>query len=222
MTITIAIDGPAASGKSTIAKQVAKKLDITYIDTGAMYRGVTLAILKKGIAVDNVQEIRNILKNIELDFKFVNGVQHLFLDGQDVEEEIRSIEVSRNVSAVSALDFVREKLVDLQRKMAEKQSVVMDGRDIGTVVLPKADFKFYFVANPEIRAQRRYDENIARGINTQTFEELMQDIIRRDEYDSTREHSPLKQADDAITVDTGLLTIEENVEHVLNLIQQAN
>lgn len=222
MTITIAIDGPAASGKSTIAKQIAKKLNITYIDTGAMYRGVTLAILKRGIEVENVQEIRNILNNIELDFNFVNGVQHLFLDGQDAEEEIRSIEVSQNVSAVSALDFVREKLVDLQRKMAEKQSVVMDGRDIGTVVLPKADFKFFFIASPEIRAQRRYDENIARGINTQTFEELKQDIIRRDEYDSTREHSPLKQADDAIAVDTGLLSIEENVEHVLSLIQKAN
>ena len=222
MTITIAIDGPAASGKSTIAKQIAKKLNITYIDTGAMYRGVTLAILKRGIEVENVQEIRNILNNIELDFNFVNGVQHLFLDGQDVEEEIRSIEVSRNVSAVSALDFVREKLVDLQRKMAEKQSVVMDGRDIGTVVLPKADFKFFFIASPEIRAQRRYDENIARGINTQTFEELKQDIIRRDEYDSTREHSPLKQADDAIAVDTGLLSIEENVEYVLSLIQKTN
>ena len=222
MTITIAIDGPAASGKSTIAKQIAKKLNITYIDTGAMYRGVTLAILKRGIDVENVQEIRNILNNIELDFNFVNGVQHLFLDGQDAEEEIRSIEVSQNVSAVSALDFVREKLVDLQRKMAEKQSVVMDGRDIGTVVLPKADFKFFFIASPEIRAQRRYDENIARGINTQTFEELKQDIIRRDEYDSTREHSPLKQADDAIAVDTGLLSIEENVEYVLSLIQKTN
>lgn len=222
MIITIAIDGPAASGKSTIAKQIAKKLNITYIDTGAMYRGVTLAILKRGIEVENVQEIRNILNNIELDFNFVNGVQHLFLDGQDAEEEIRSIEVSQNVSAVSALDFVREKLVELQRKMAEKQSVVMDGRDIGTVVLPKADFKFFFIASPEIRAQRRYDENIARGINTQTFEELKQDIIRRDEYDSTREHSPLKQADDAIAVDTGLLSIEENVEHVLSLIQKAN
>lgn len=222
MTITIAIDGPAASGKSTIAKQIAKKLNITYIDTGAMYRGVTLAILKRGIEVENVQEIRNILNNIELDFNFVNGVQHLFLDGQDAEEEIRSIEVSQNVSAVSALEFVREKLVDLQRKMAEKQSVVMDGRDIGTVVLPKADFKFFFIASPEIRAQRRYDENIARGINTQTFEELKQDIIRRDEYDSTREHSPLKQADDAIAVDTGLLSIEENVEYVLSLIQKTN
>lgn len=222
MTITIAIDGPAASGKSTIAKQIAKKLNITYIDTGAMYRGVTLAILKRGIEVENVQEIRNILNNIELDFNFVNGVQHLFLDGQDAEEEIRSIEVSQNVSAVSALDFVREKLVDLQRKMAEKQSVVMDGRDIGTVVLPKADFKFFFIASPEIRAQRRYDENIARGINTQTFEELKQDIIRRDEYDSTREHSPLKQADDAIAVDTGLLSIEENVEYVLSLVQKTN
>lgn len=221
MSITIAIDGPAASGKSTIAKQIAKRLNITYIDTGAMYRGVTLAVLRQNIAVDDVKQIRTILRDIQLSFKFVNGVQHLFLNKEDVEEAIRSVEVSQNVSAVSALDFVREDLVERQRIMAEEHSVIMDGRDIGTVVLPDADFKFFFIASPEIRAQRRYEENIARGITSQSFEELKADIIRRDEYDSTREHSPLKQADDAIAVDTGQGSIEENIETVLNYLKEA-
>ena len=146
MSITIAIDGPAASGKSTIAKQIAKRLSITYIDTGAMYRGVTLAVLRQKVAVDNIERIETILKEIDLSFEFVDGVQHLFLNNEDVEEAIRSVEVSQNVSAVSALDFVREDLVARQRTMAKEHSVVMDGRDIGTVVLPEADYKFFFIA----------------------------------------------------------------------------
>lgn len=219
MSITIAIDGPAASGKSTIAKQIAKRLNITYIDTGAMYRGVTLAVLRQNIAVDDIDAIKMVLKETQLSFEFVEGVQHLFLNNEDVEEMIRSIEVSQNVSAISALDFVREDLVARQQVMASKHSVIMDGRDIGTVVLPDADYKFFFVASPEIRAQRRYEENIARGITSQSFEELKADIIRRDEYDSTREHSPLKKADDAISVDTGSGTIEENIESVMKLLK---
>lgn len=219
MSITIAIDGPAASGKSTVAKQIAKRLNITYIDTGAMYRGVTLAVLRKKVAVDEVEQIKEILADIQLSFEFVNESQHLFLNNEDVEEAIRSVEVSQNVSAISALDFVREDLVARQREMAKKHSVVMDGRDIGTVVLPEADYKFFFVASPEIRAQRRFEENIARGITSQSFEELKADIIRRDEYDSTREHSPLKQAEDAIALDTGQGSIEENVESVLQYLE---
>lgn len=218
MSITIAIDGPAASGKSTIAKQIAKRLNITYIDTGAMYRGVTLAVLRKKVAIDEVEQIKEILADIQLSFEFVNESQHLFLNNEDVEEAIRSVEVSQNVSAISALDFVREDLVARQRDMAKKHSVVMDGRDIGTVVLPEADYKFFFVASPEIRAQRRFEENITRGITSQSFEELKADIIRRDEYDSTREHSPLKQAEDAIALDTGQGSIEENVESVLQYL----
>ena len=218
MNITIAIDGPAASGKSTVAKQIAKRLNITYIDTGAMYRGVTLAVLRKKVAIDEVEQIKEILADIQLSFEFVNESQHLFLNNEDVEEAIRSVEVSQNVSAISALDFVREDLVARQRDMAKKHSVVMDGRDIGTVVLPEADYKFFFVASPEIRAQRRFEENITRGITSQSFEELKADIIRRDEYDSTREHSPLKQAEDAIALDTGQGSIEENVESVLQYL----
>lgn len=218
MSITIAIDGPAASGKSTIAKQIAKRLNITYIDTGAMYRGVTLAVLRKKVAIDEVEQIKEILADIQLSFEFVNESQHLFLNNEDVEEAIRSVEVSQNVSAISALDFVREDLVARQRDMAKKHSVVMDGRDIGTVVLPEADYKFFFVASPEIRAQRRFEENITRGITSQSFEELKADIIRRDEYDSTREHSPLKQAEDAIALDTGQGSMEENVESVLQYL----
>lgn len=221
MSITIAIDGPAASGKSTIAKQIAKRLNITYIDTGAMYRGVTLAVLRRKVAVDDTEQISAILSEIQLSFEFVEGIQHLFLNNEDVEDAIRSVDVSQNVSAVSALDFVRKDLVARQRIMAKEQSVVMDGRDIGTVVLPEADYKFFFIASPEIRAQRRYDENIARGITSQSFEELKADIIRRDEYDSTREHSPLKQAADAIAIDTGQGSIDENIEIVLNFVNKA-
>lgn len=219
MTITIAIDGPAASGKSTIAKQIAKRLNITYIDTGAMYRGVTLAVMRQNVAVDDVESIGNIIKELQLTFDFVDSEQHLFLNDEDVEEAIRGVEVSQNVSAVSALEFVREDLVNRQQAMAQQHSVVMDGRDIGTVVLPDADFKFFFSASPEIRAQRRYEENIARGFTSQSFEELKTDIIRRDEYDSTRQHSPLKKAEGAIVIDTGLQSIEENIETVLQYIE---
>lgn len=218
MTITIAIDGPAASGKSTIAKQIAKRLNITYIDTGAMYRGVTLAVMRQDVAIDDVETIEVILKDLELTFDFVDNEQHLFLNDEDVEEAIRGVEVSQNVSAVSALEFVREDLVERQQAMAKQHSVVMDGRDIGTVVLPDADFKFFFSASPEIRAQRRYEENIARGLTSQSFEELKADIIRRDEYDSTRQHSPLKKAEGAIVIDTGLKSIDENIETVLHYI----
>ncbi len=218
MTITIAIDGPAASGKSTIAKQIAKRLNITYIDTGAMYRGVTLAVMRQGVAIDDIETIGVILKDLELTFDFIDSEQHLFLNDEDVEEAIRGVEVSQNVSAVSALEFVREDLVKRQQAMAKQHSVVMDGRDIGTVVLPDADFKFFFSASPEIRAQRRYEENIARGLTSQSFEELKADIIRRDEYDSTRQHSPLKKAEGAIVIDTGLKSIDENIETVLHYI----
>lgn len=218
MTITIAIDGPAASGKSTIAKQIAKRLNITYIDTGAMYRGVTLAVMRQGVAIDDIETIGVILKDLELTFDFIDSEQHLFLNDEDVEEAIRGVEVSQNVSAVSALEFVREDLVKRQQAMAKQHSVVMDGRDIGTVVLPDADFKFFFSASPEIRAQRRYEENIARGLTSQSFEELKADIIRRDEYDSTRQHSPLKKAEGAIVIDTGLKSIDENIENVLHYI----
>lgn len=219
MNYAITIDGPAASGKSTIAKRIAERLNITYIDTGAMYRGVTLAVLNQEVSIEDTAAIRQILETLDFEFRYIEDVQHLWLNGVDVTQDIRSVMVSQNVSAVSALNFVREDLVEKQRQMAESTSVVMDGRDIGTVVLPDAEYKFFFVASPEVRAQRRYDENIARGLNEQSFEELKADIIKRDEYDSNRTHSPLKKAEDAIEIDTGHLSIEENMQLVLDYVE---
>lgn len=222
MNYAIAIDGPAASGKSTVAKQIAERLNITYIDTGAMYRGVTLAVLNQHVSLEDTEAIREILKTLDFEFRYIDASQHLWLNGEDVSQAIRSVLVSQNVSAVSALDFVREDLVEKQRQMAESTSVVMDGRDIGTVVLPEAEYKFFFVASPDVRAQRRYDENIKRGLTEQSFEELRTDIIKRDDYDSTRTHSPLKKAEDAIEIDTGDLSIEENVQAVLSYVELKN
>lgn len=222
MNYAIAIDGPAASGKSTVAKQIAERLNITYIDTGAMYRGVTLAVLNQHVSLEDTEAIREILKTLDFEFRYIDASQHLCLNGEDVSQAIRSVLVSQNVSAVSALDFVREDLVEKQRQMAESTSVVMDGRDIGTVVLPEAEYKFFFVASPDVRAQRRYDENIKRGLTEQSFEELRTDIIKRDDYDSTRTHSPLKKAEDAIEIDTGDLSIEENVQAVLSYVELKN
>lgn len=219
MEFAIAIDGPAASGKSTIAKRIAEKLNITYIDTGAMYRAVTLAVLKEGVSLDDTSALRDLLDALVFEFSCEDGVQHLWMNGEDVTQAIRSVEVSQRVSEVSALDFVRENLVKKQQQMAQATSVVMDGRDIGTVVLPNADYKFFFIASPDVRAQRRFDENKERGLTDQTFEELKADIIKRDDYDSNRLHSPLKKANDAIEIDTGQMSIEENVQEVLKYIQ---
>lgn len=218
--LTIAIDGPASSGKSTIAKQLAERLEITYIDTGAMYRAVTLAVLKKQLKFIDITQIKELLTTLEIVFKRVNGVQHTFLNGQDVSEEIRSVEVTQSVSEISAMAFVREQLVAQQQAMAKHESVVMDGRDIGTVVLPQAHYKFYFIADVEVRAQRRYQENIAKGITTQTLEQLKADIEARDLYDSTREVSPLRPADDAIHINTSNDTIEQVTQKLLTYIQK--
>lgn len=219
MEFAIAIDGPAASGKSTIAKRIAEKLNITYIDTGAMYRAVTLAVLKEHVPLDDTSALRELLNTLIFEFRYVDGTQHLWLNGEDVTQAIRSVEVSQRVSEVSALDFVRENLVKKQQQMAQATSVVMDGRDIGTVVLPNAEYKFFFVASPDVRAQRRFDENKERGLTNQSFEELKADIIKRDDYDSNRLHSPLKKADDAIEIDTGYMSIDENVQEVLKYIE---
>lgn len=218
---TIAIDGPASSGKSTVAREVAKRLKITYIDTGAMYRGVTLAILRNGIDVNDTAKVIEALDDINIDYTHVNGEQRLILNGSDVSEEIRSIEVTNNVSEISAIREVREKLVALQQLIAEKQSVVMDGRDIGTVVLPKANYKFFFIASPRVRALRRYNENLERGISTQTLEEIESAIIERDRFDSTREHSPLKQADDAILIDTSDMSIGEVASKIISRVSSS-
>ena len=213
--IVIAIDGPASSGKSTVAKVLAEKLNITYLDTGAMYRAVTLFFLREGVDITQADLIRVALDKIQLSFKWVEGQQHIFLNGEDVSDEIRLLEVSNYVSQVAALEEVRKQLVEMQQDFAKQTSVVMDGRDIGTVVLPNADYKFYFVADAMIRAKRRYAENKMRGITGISLDELHEAIVARDKNDSTREHSPLRKADDAIEIDTGSTSVDETVEILL-------
>lgn len=217
----IAIDGPSSSGKSTVAQAIAKKLDIVYIDTGAMYRAVTLAVLQDSINVSDVERVEKILPTLHLSFKRSDeGIQEMYLNNQNVSREIRSDVVTANVSEISAYPFVREKLVEYQRNMASTHSVVMDGRDIGTVVLPHAEYKFFLNASAKVRAKRRFDENIEKGLSNQTLEEIEESIITRDHYDSNREHSPLKKADDAIELETDHLSVEQVVNTIINHIKK--
>ena len=207
----IAIDGPAAAGKSTIAKRVAAKLGYLYIDTGAMYRAVTLYTLENG--EETIDEIED---HIHITFGVNNEV---YLNDQDVSEAIRSQEVTKNVSYIASLEKVRTYLVDMQRKISEASNVVMDGRDVGTTVLPNAEVKIFMKADPEVRAKRRLLEEQARG-NNYTLEELTKDIVRRDHIDSTREISPLVQAHDAILLDTSHLSIEEVEDKIIRLVMK--
>lgn len=220
MTFQIAIDGPSSSGKSTVAKIIADRLNITYIDTGAMYRALTLAVIEQKIDIHDEEALDALLTTIDIRFERVGDTQHIYLNGQDVTEQIRSTEVTNQVSAVSAIKEVRELLVEIQREIAKQQSVVMDGRDIGTVVLPQAKYKFYFTADAKVRAQRRYDENKEKERLDQTLEELTEQIIKRDYYDMHREISPLKQAEDAVLIDCTYMSVDEMVENVLSLIKQ--
>lgn len=215
----VAIDGPASSGKSTISKLIAKKNQFLYLDTGAMYRAVTLAALRQGIGLSDAQAMLPILDKLEIRFEQAGEQQKVFLNGEDVTQAIRSLEVTRNVSEVSALRVVREKLVHLQRDIAANHSIIMDGRDIGTVVLPHAELKVFLVASVEERAKRRFKENEEKGIHLD-YEKLVEEIRHRDELDSNRAESPLKKAEDAVELDTTSLTIEEVVEVVTKWIQE--
>ena len=215
----VAIDGPASSGKSTISKLIAKENHFVYLDTGAMYRVVTLAVLKNQISLDDHKASEQLVQTIEIGFSMQDGKQSVFMNGEDVTDEIRSVEVTRNVSAVSALKEVRTRLVHLQREIAENHSIIMDGRDIGTVVLPQAEIKIFLVASVEERAKRRFIENQEKGIKM-SYEELVEDIRRRDHIDSTRKESPLKKAEDAIEIDTTTMTIDDVVKTVTALIQK--
>ncbi|HZK23709.1 MAG TPA: (d)CMP kinase [Atopostipes sp.] len=215
----IAIDGPASSGKSTIAKILADKYSLVYVDTGAMYRTLTYLALKNNVPVTNEDLLLKLLKETTISFKKIKEGQLVFADDEDVTEAIRSHEVTNNVSEVSAFAKIREELVSRQQKIAKDTGVVMDGRDIGTVVLPNADVKIFLVASVEERAERRYLENQAKGIDSD-FERLKQEIIARDDYDSNREVSPLKQASDAVRLDTTSLSIEEVVEKCMNIIER--
>ena len=212
----IAIDGPSASGKSTTAKGVAEKLGITHLDTGAMYRTVTWGLKKAAIHPSDDKKILDFLKDLEIYFDVSN---HIWLNGEDVSVEIRTGDISSRVSAVSTIPEVREKMVKIQRQIAGKKDYVLEGRDIGTVVFPDAEYKFFLVADTEIRAKRRLLDLERIGEST-TLSELIDDIERRDAVDSSRDHSPLLQAEDAIPIDTSHLTINEQINKIVNLINQ--
>lgn len=214
----VAIDGPASAGKSTIAKILATKLNCVYVDTGAMYRTITLAAKKNGISYNDEEKIKNLLSETEIRFEPSAPVQRVFLNDIDVTDEIRSAEVTNNVSVVASFADVRSNLVNRQREIANNSSVIMDGRDIGTTVLPDADVKIFLVASVDERAQRRYKENIAKGMTT-NLETLKHEIEARDYKDSHRQISPLTQASDAILVDTTGHSIEDVVTKIADIIK---
>lgn len=211
--ITIAVDGPAGAGKSTISKIIANKLNIEYIDTGAMYRAAALKVISAGISINNEVMIKNILE--KTDITFIN--RNIYLDGENVSMKIRSQEISDGASKVSAMHCVRQKLVELQRKMAANQSIIMDGRDIGSNVLKDADIKIYLTASIDERAERRYKEISEKGIKT-TYEKVKEDIKIRDKNDSERPLNPLIKAEDAFVVDTTGKSIDEAVNEIMNII----
>jgi len=216
--INIALDGPAGSGKSTVAKMIAKDYNILYLDTGAMYRACGLKALRMGISPQDGAAVERILDALNVTVEYVDGAQRTMLDGEDVSTAIRENAVSMAASHISAHPQVREKMVELQRQIAQKMSCVLDGRDIGTVVLPKAKYKFFITADSKVRAQRRYDELRARG-QTVDFERLHAEIVQRDKQDSERATAPLKAADDAVIVDTSALSVEEVVSLIKSHIQ---
>jgi CMP/dCMP kinase len=217
--ICIAIDGPAAAGKSTVAKIIAKRLAYLYIDTGAMYRALTYLALQQGIALDDEQALISLLKNTYIDLKPSEQGQLVFVNGEDVTNVIRSKEVTNAVSLVAKHPLVREEMVARQRVLAKDGGVVMDGRDIGTYVLPDAEVKIFLKASVEERAKRRHAENIARGFPSD-LETLKKEIARRDRIDSEREVAPLKKAEDAIEIDTTSLSIEEVVDRIMEIVDE--
>jgi cytidylate kinase len=214
----VAIDGPAATGKSTSAKLVAQKLGFTYMDTGAMYRCVTLSVLRNHIALADEEALRLLIQEMDIHFDKTDDKLVVRLDKEDVSTLIRKPEVTSHVSAVSALPQVRNHMVAIQRKSAKNQDCVIEGRDIGTIVFPKADVKFFLVADDFVRAKRRQLDLKAIG-EEETIDELVEEIRRRDRLDSERSHSPLKKADDAIEVDTSELTIDEQVDFMVNKVR---
>ena len=214
----IAIDGPAGAGKSTIAKLIAKQLGLVYIDTGAMYRAVGLKAKRNNIACSEQKKIEEMLKNTEVELKNENGATAVYLDGENVSTEIRLPEISRMASDISAVPAVRYAMVEMQRSMANKTDTILDGRDIGTFVLPNADVKIFLTASVEERAERRYKELIARGENVKR-EDVRSDIEKRDYNDSHRALAPLKKADDATEVDTTGMTIDQVCEKIISLVR---
>ena len=220
MSIAIAIDGPAGAGKSSLSKEVAKELSFIYVDTGALYRTIGLAASRKGLKKEDKSEIISMLNDIDVKLSFNDeGTQIVLLNGEDVSSFIRTPEASMFASAVSAIPEVRAFLLDLQRNMAKSDNVIMDGRDIGTVVLPDAKIKIFLTASPEKRAMRRHKENIEKGIDS-TYEEVLKDVNQRDYQDSHREIAPLKPAEDSILVDTSDYDFEGSKELLLKVIKE--
>lgn len=220
MSIAIAIDGPAGAGKSSLSKEVAKELSFIYVDTGALYRTIGLAASRKGLKKEDKAEIISMLNDIDVKLSFNDeGTQIVLLNGEDVSSYIRTPEASMFASAVSAIPEVRAFLLDLQRNMAKSDNVIMDGRDIGTVVLPDAKIKIFLTASPEKRAMRRHKENIEKGIDS-TYEEVLTDVNQRDYQDSHREIAPLKPAEDSVLVDTSDYDFEGSKELLLKVIKE--
>lgn len=215
--INIAIDGPSGSGKSTIARALSKKCNIPYLDTGAMYRACALKVLESGVDIENETEVYDLLLKVKLDVAYVDGEQKTMLDGVDVSLDIRKPNVSMAASTVSKYRSVRFHLTEKQREIARRESCILDGRDIGTFVLPDADFKFFLTAQPRVRAKRRYEELLQKGYQVD-FDELLKETLRRDEQDSTRIVAPLKKADDAFEIDTSFLSIDEVLSIILKRI----
>lgn len=222
--INVAIDGTSSSGKSTMAKALAKSVGYTYIDTGAMYRSVALFCLRHGLITDgkvDVERLLPMLPDINISFKIEDGNQITYLNGENVENEIRGLEVSNNVSLVAAIAEVRHAMVRLQQEMGKNKGVVMDGRDIGTVVLPDAEIKLYVTTSPEIRAKRRFDEMRAKGDTSVTLDDIIANVKMRDHLDTTRKESPLRKADDAVEVDSGkFATAEEQIAWAVDYFHQ--
>ena len=214
----IAIDGPAASGKSTTARLVAKKLNITYLDTGAMYRALTFQLLKSNVDFDNLDKVSTILGNLTIDMYDHKGTNIIKLNNEDITEQIRSSNVTKNVSEVSALLIVRKFMVVMQREIGYKSDCVVEGRDIGTIVFPNADFKFFMIADIKMRANRRLNE-MNQSATVKTFDEIVLALEIRDDKDTNRENSPLRKAVDAVEIDTSELTIDEQVNKIINHIK---
>ena len=219
MGINVALDGPSGAGKSTIAKRIAAKLGYVYVDTGALYRSIALYMVAEGIPADDSEKVVPALPSVKVELEYREGSQHVILNGEDVSDKIRTPEISMAASKVSAIPEVRTFLFDLQRDIAARNDIIMDGRDIGTVVLPDADVKIFLTATPEERANRRFKELQEKG-DPSTYEEVLKDIIQRDYNDTHRETAPLKKAEDAVEVDSTSMTLDEVVEHISAIIEE--
>lgn len=217
--ISVAIDGPAGAGKSTISRTVSKEMGYIYVDTGALYRTVALNFIADGSTPENIKNVDSILAATSVSIEFKDGEQRMILDGRDVTDLIRTPEVSMMASAVSAVPQVRAFLLDTQRRLASENNVLMDGRDIGTVVLPNATVKIFLTASPEDRAKRRYDEFVAKGVSV-SFDDVLADIIKRDHNDSTRAIAPLRPAEDAVLLDTSGNTFLQSVAQIKAIIEE--